>query len=106
MGQIAQQVALRARENQKNHENVNDVTTRKGKAAEEKKGEVKFDDNIIEVDLEVRENMKKQEEVVSPVKLVEEKTKVVIKLLYPSRVAKKDTKEKLVATLAICNNYD
>ena len=32
--------------------------------------------------------------MVSPVKPVEEKTKPVIKLPYPSRVAKKDTKEK------------
>ena len=59
MGQIAQQVAMQAQENQKNHENVNVVTTRNEKAAEEKKYEVKFDDNIIEVKLEVRENGKK-----------------------------------------------
>ena len=59
MGQIAQQVAMRAQENQKNHENVNVVTTRNEKAAEEKKDEVKFDDSIIEVELEVRENKKK-----------------------------------------------
>ena len=32
--------------------------------------------------------------MVSPVKLVEDKTKPIIKLSYPSRVTKKDPKEK------------
>ena len=73
---------------------MNAVKTRSGKLTREKEYEVKFDDNIIEVELEVRENKKKQEEVVSPMKPVEEKTKPEIKLSYPSRVAKKDTKEK------------
>ena len=84
MGQIAQQVALRAQENQKNHKNVNAVTTKNEKAAEEKKDEVHFDDNIIEVELELRENMNKQEEVVSLVKPIEEKTKTVIRLPHSS----------------------
>ena len=59
MGQIAQQVALQAQGNQKNHENVNVVATRSQKTAEEKEDGVKFNDSIIEVDLEVRESKKK-----------------------------------------------
>ena len=73
---------------------MNAVKTRSDKVDREKEDEVKFDDNIIEVELEVRENMNKQEEMVSPVKPVEEKIKPVIKLPYPYRVTKKDTKEK------------
>ena len=42
----------------------------------------------------MRENKKKEEEMVSLVKPDEEKTKPVIKLSYPYRVEKKDTKEK------------
>ena len=59
MGQIAQQVALRAQESQKSHENVNAFKTRSEKVDREKQDGVKFDDNIIEVELEVRENMNK-----------------------------------------------
>ena len=47
-----------------------------------------------------RESKKKQEEVVSPVKPTEEKsekeTKPLIKLSYPSRVAKKNPKKKYI----------
>ena len=94
MGQIAQQVDLQVQGNQKSHENVNAVTTRSKFFSKEREEEVKFDDNLIEVDLEVRENKKKQEEVVIPVKPTEEKIKPKIRLSYPSRVEKKDTKEK------------
>ena len=95
MGQIAQQVTLQVQGNQKSHENVNAVITRRSeKVANEREEEVKFDDIIIEVGLEVIENKKKKEEVVLPVKPTEEKIKPEIRLSYPSRVAKKDTKEK------------
>ena len=60
MGQIAQQVALQAQGNQKNHEYVNVVATRSQKAIEEKEDEVKVGDSIIEVDLEIRERKKIQ----------------------------------------------
>ena len=40
MGQIVQQVALHAQGNQKNHENVNIVTTRSEKVAKEKEEEL------------------------------------------------------------------
>src|SRR4051812_19307268 len=58
-----------------------------------------IDDNlVIEVDLEIRENVKEPEVVALPVKPLEEKNKKeakpVIKLPFPSRVAKKDSKEK------------
>ena len=46
------------------------------------------------MDLEVRKNKKKKEEVALPVKPAEEKSKPKIRLPYPSRVEKKDTKEK------------
>ena len=58
MYQIAQQVALRAQENQKSHENVNVVKTRSEKVDKEKEDGLKFDDNIIEVEQELRENKK------------------------------------------------
>ena len=60
MRQIAQQVALQAQESQKSHENVNAVKTRSEKVATEKEDNVRFDDNIIEVELKVRENKKKR----------------------------------------------
>src|ERR1051325_6412151 len=60
MGQIAQQVAMQAQGNQKNHENVNVVTTRSENVANEREDEVKVDDELIEVELEVRENKEKK----------------------------------------------
>ena len=52
LGKIAQQVTLQVQGNQKSHENMNAVTTRRSeKVAKEREKEVKFDDNIIEVDL-------------------------------------------------------
>ena len=59
MGQVAQQVALQAQESLKSHENGNVIKTRSEKVDREKEDEVKFDDNIIEVELEVRENRNK-----------------------------------------------
>src|SRR3954470_20292679 len=53
---------------------------------------------VIEVDLEIRENPKEPEVVIPPLKPVEEKNKKdaepVIKLPFPSRVTKKNSKEK------------
>src|SRR3954469_2034854 len=106
MSQIAQHLTLQAQgtlpssivKNPKNQENINAVTTRSHKIPEsEEKKEI--DDNlVIEVDLEIRENVKEPEVMVLPVKPLEEKNKKeakpVIKLPFPSRVAKKDSKEK------------
>ena len=63
---------------------MNVVKTRSEKVDREKVDEVKFDNNFIEVKFEVRENMNKQKEVISPINPVEEKTKPAIKFLYPS----------------------
>src|SRR4051812_32558884 len=106
VGQIAQHLTLQAQctlpsstvKNPKNQENINAVTTRSHKILEsEEKKEI--DDNlVIEVDLEIRENVKEPEVLALPDKPIEEKNKneakSVIKLPFPSRVAKKDTKGK------------
>src|SRR3954463_12674315 len=64
-----------------------------------KKEKEEIDDPmVIEVDLEIRENPKEPEVVIPPVKPVEEKNKKkaepAIKLPFPSRVTKKDSKDK------------
>src|SRR3954463_984888 len=106
VGQIAQHLTLQAQgtlpsstvANPKNQEKINVVTTRTQKAPEPEEEEEIDDNLVIEVDLEVRENPKEPEVVISPVKPLEEKnkkeTKPVVKLPFPYRVAKKDSKEK------------
>src|SRR3954468_9380079 len=106
VGQIAQHLTLQAQGtlpsstvvNPKNQEKINVVTTRSPKAPELEEEEEIDDNLVIEVDLEIRENPKEPEVVISPVKPLEEKnkkeTKPVVKLPFPSRVAKKDSKEK------------
>ncbi|XP_058770905.1 uncharacterized protein LOC131644427 [Vicia villosa] len=107
MSQIAQQLANAQPQgalpsatvtNPREHQNVNVISTRSLRRSKpEEKSEIEYDD-IIEVDLEVRENKKVPEEVIQPVKPTEEKRRKeptpLIKLPYPSRVAKKDQKEK------------
>src|SRR3954471_20257725 len=106
VGQIAQHLTLQAQgtlpsstmANPKIQEKINVVTTRSQKAPEPEE-EQGIDDNlVIEVDLEIRENPKEPEVVISPVKPLEEKnkkeTKPVVKLPFPSRMDKKDSKEK------------
>src|SRR3954463_2651923 len=106
VGQIAQHLTLQAQgtlpsstvANPKNQEKINVVTTRTQKAPEPEEEEEIDDNLVIEVDLEVRENPKEPEVVISPVKPLEEKNKkettLVVKLPFPSRVAKKDSEEK------------
>src|SRR3954465_4478566 len=106
VGQIAQHLTLQAQGtlpistlvNPKNQEKINVVTTRSPKAPELEEEEEIDDNLVIEVDLEIRENPNEPEVVISPVKPLEEKnkkeTKPVVKLPFPSRVAKKDSKEK------------
>ena len=87
MRQITQHLSLQVQGNQKNNESVNVLTTRSQKVAKEKEEEAKYDDHVIEVELEVREDKKELEEVIPLVKQTEEKNKedkLVIKLLYPS----------------------
>ncbi|XP_058776754.1 uncharacterized protein LOC131651101 [Vicia villosa] len=106
MSQIAQQLANAQPQgalpsgtvtNPREHQNVNVISTRSLRRSKpEEKNEIEYD--IIEVDLEVRENKKVPEEVIQPVKPTEEKREKeltpLIKLPYPSRVAKKDQKEQ------------
>ncbi|XP_058760596.1 uncharacterized protein LOC131633934 [Vicia villosa] len=106
MSQIAQQLANAQPQgalpsgtvtNPREHQNVNVISTRSLRRLKpEEKNEIEYD--IIEVDLEVRENKKVPEEVIQPVKPTEEKREKeltpLIKLSYPSRVAKKDQKEQ------------
>ncbi|XP_058725715.1 uncharacterized protein LOC131597010 [Vicia villosa] len=107
MSQIAQQLANAQPQgalpsatvtNPREHQNVNVISTRSQRRSKpEEKNEIEYDD-IIEVDIEVHENKKVPEEVIQPVKPTEERRKKeptpLIKLPYPSRVAKKDQKEK------------
>src|SRR3954467_9886016 len=107
IGQIAQHLTLQAQGNfpnetvkdQKNLEKINAVTTRSKKVLESEKEKEEIDDPmVIEVDLEIRENPREPEVVIPPVKPAEEKIKKgaepVIKLPFPSRVTKKNSKEK------------
>ncbi|XP_050918822.1 uncharacterized protein LOC127136284 [Lathyrus oleraceus] len=107
MGQIAQQIAgsqaqgslpSATLQNLRNHEKVNVITTRSQKVDKNEEEKATKDDHVIEVVLEVRENKKEEEEVIPPVKPIEDKNKKeakhVIKLTYPQRVTKKDPKEK------------
>src|SRR3954466_1374872 len=107
IGQIAQHLTLQAQGNfpnetvkdQKNLEKINAVTTRSKKVAESEKEKEEIDDPfVIEVDLEIRENVKEPEIVIPPVKQLEEKNKKdakpAIKLPFPSRVTKKNSTEK------------
>src|SRR4051812_38266555 len=107
VGQIAQHLTLQTQgalpsatmKNPKDQEKINAVTTRSKKVAESEKEKEEIDDPmVIEVDLEIRENPKNPEVVIPPVKPVEEKNKKkaepVIKLPFPSRVTKKNSKEK------------
>ncbi|XP_050890639.1 uncharacterized protein LOC127096060 [Lathyrus oleraceus] len=60
-------------QNSRHHENVNVVTTRSQKFAKDEEDKATKYDHYIEVDLEVRENKKEEEEVIPPVKPIEEK---------------------------------
>src|SRR3954465_2521427 len=106
VGQIAQHITLQAQgnfpsatvKNPKDQEKINAVTTRSKRVAESEKEKEEIDDPmVIEVDLEIRENLKEPEVVIPPVKPVEEKKKdveSVVKLPFSSRVTKKKSKEK------------
>ncbi|XP_050875681.1 uncharacterized protein LOC127079327 [Lathyrus oleraceus] len=106
MGQIAQQLTNQAQgtlpsaivQNLRHHENVNADITRSDKVAKDEEERTTNHNHVIEVDLEVRDNKKEPEEVMPLVKPTEEKNKKdakpVIKLPYPQRVTKKDSKEK------------
>ena len=76
MGQIAQQLASSSQAqgalpsatvtNPRKHNNVSDVTTRSGKSDEVVKEMAEEEDQLIEVDLEIKENETAREELVAP----------------------------------------
>ncbi|XP_050909251.1 uncharacterized protein LOC127123027 [Lathyrus oleraceus] len=102
MGQIAQQLALNSQApgtlpsgmvtNPREHNTVNAVTTRSGKATEENDIEK---DGLKEVDLEIKETKVQDEEAIPPpVKEKEKVPKPIIKLPYPPRQKKKNQHKK------------
>ncbi|XP_050920107.1 uncharacterized protein LOC127137718 [Lathyrus oleraceus] len=107
MGQIAQQLASSSQAqcalrsatvtNPRENNNVSVVTTRSGKSHEVLEEKAEDEDQLLEVDLEIKENEVVREEVVAPKQVVKEKfieTKPVIKLLFPTRNKRKGQHEK------------
>lgn len=83
--------------NPREHNNVSVVTTRSGKSHEvlEKKDE--DEDQLLEVDVEIKENEVVMEELVAPKQVVKEKViepKSVIKLPFPAQNKKKGQHQK------------
>src|SRR3954466_1539146 len=107
VGQITHQLTLKAQgalpnstvKKPQDQEKINAVTTRSQKGLESEKEKEEIGDPMaMEVDLEIRENLKEPDVVILPMKPVEEKNKKdveqVIKPPLPLRVTKKDSKEK------------
>ncbi|XP_050889522.1 uncharacterized protein LOC127094786 [Lathyrus oleraceus] len=83
--------------NPREHNNVSVVTTRSGKSHEVLKEKAEDEDQLLEVDLEIKENEVVREELVAPKQVVKEKViepKPVIKLPFPTRNKKKGLHEK------------
>lgn len=105
MGQIAQQLAGSQTPgtlpsgtmiNLREHNNVRAVVTISGKSAESFENKQVEEDELFEVDLEIRDHEKKKEEVVVLPMVEKEKQKdpkPTIKLLYPQRTKKKKKNE-------------
>jgi hypothetical protein len=104
MGQIAQQIASSSQAqgvlpsatvpNPREHHNVSVVTTRSGKSEEVVEEVDEEEDQLIKVDLEIKENEVVREEVVAPKPVVKEtviEPKPVVKLPFPTRNKKKRT---------------
>ncbi|XP_050896758.1 uncharacterized protein LOC127103550 [Lathyrus oleraceus] len=107
MGQIAQQLSSSSQAqgalpsapvpNPREHHNVSAVTTRSGKSDEVVEEVDEEEDQLIEVDLEIKENEVVREEVVAPKPVVKESViepKPVVKLPFPTRNKKKGQHEK------------
>ncbi|XP_050915842.1 uncharacterized protein LOC127130933 [Lathyrus oleraceus] len=107
MGQIAQQLASSSQAqgalpsesvtNPREHNNVSVMTTRSGKSHEVLEEKAEDEDQLLEVDLEIKENEVVGEELVAPKQVVKEKViepKPVIKLPFPARNKKKGKHEK------------
>ncbi|XP_050914739.1 uncharacterized protein LOC127129630 [Lathyrus oleraceus] len=107
MGQIAQQLASSSQAqgalpsttvtNPREHNNVTVVITRSGTSHEVLEEMAEEEDQLIEVDLEIKENEVVREEMVAPKPAVKEKVtepKLVIKLPFLTRNKKKGKHEK------------
>ncbi|XP_050916314.1 uncharacterized protein LOC127131436 [Lathyrus oleraceus] len=107
MGQIAQQLALSSQAqgalpsptvtNPRERNNVSVVTTRNGKFDEVVEEMDEEEDQLIEVDLEIKENEVVREEVVAPKPVVKEtviEPKPVVRLPFHTRNKKKGKHEK------------
>ncbi|XP_050889264.1 uncharacterized protein LOC127094479 [Lathyrus oleraceus] len=106
MGQIAQQLASSSQAhgalpcatvtNPREHNNVSDMTIRRGKCEEVVEEVDEERDQLIEVDLEIKENEVVRKEVAAPKPVVKEtgiEPKPVIKLPFPTRNKKKGQHE-------------
>ncbi|XP_050897522.1 uncharacterized protein LOC127104379 [Lathyrus oleraceus] len=107
MGHIAQQIALSSQAqgvlpsatvpNPREHHNVSAVTTQSGKSEEVVEEVDEEEDQLIEVDLEIKEKEVVREEVVAPKPVGKEtviEPKPVVKLPFPTRNKKKGQHEK------------
>ncbi|XP_050909068.1 uncharacterized protein LOC127122832 [Lathyrus oleraceus] len=106
MSQIAQQLAgsqapgalpSATVTNLREHNNVSVLTTRSGKSKEVPEKDGNQEDQLLEVELEIKENEVVSEEVVVPKLVVKEKVsepKPVVKLPFPTRNKKKAQHEK------------
>ncbi|XP_050914780.1 uncharacterized protein LOC127129682 [Lathyrus oleraceus] len=107
MGQIAQQIASSSQAqgvlpsatvpNPREHHNVSVVTTQSGKSEEVVEEVNEEEDQLIEVDLEIKENEVFREEVVAPKPVVKEtviEPKPVVKLPFPTKNKKKGQHDK------------
>lgn len=83
--------------NPREHNNVNVVVTISGKSAENPENKQVEEDELLEVDLEIRDHEKTQEEVVVLPVVEEEKQtdpKPTIRLTYPQQTKKKKKMRK------------
>ncbi|XP_050919712.1 uncharacterized protein LOC127137286 [Lathyrus oleraceus] len=106
MSQIAQQLAGSQTQgalpsatvtNPREHNNVSAVTTRSGKEKEAPEKDDDQEDQLLEVDLDIKENKVVSEEVTVPKTVVKEKvseSKSIVKLPFPIRNKKKEQHEK------------
>ncbi|XP_050889303.1 uncharacterized protein LOC127094522 [Lathyrus oleraceus] len=83
--------------NPREYNNVSAMTTRNGKSHKVLEEKVEDEDQLLEVDLEIKENEVVREELVAPKKVVKEKViepKPLIKLPFSTRNKKKGQHEK------------
>ncbi|XP_050909164.1 uncharacterized protein LOC127122936 [Lathyrus oleraceus] len=88
--------------NPREHHNVRIVTTRSGKSDKVVEEVDEEEDQLIEVDLEIKENEVVREEVVAPKPVVKEtviEPKLVVKLPFPTRNGEKGQREKNIEKL-------